>query len=268
MLRFMKSFYLITIAIIGFLSVSAQGDTIVTYTTKYGNFCVKSQAFYIKILYLDSTTLWHRKTYFISNSQLKHDYTFLDKTTKLLEGKGYDYTDNGALFFEGVYKNGKIISGSFFEPNGKKAGYAEYDTSGKKITLQQGWDEDGKEIPNYIFERRAEFSKKDSWVKYVQRNLNADVPKRNSAPPGRYTITVTLAIGIDGSLSEIAVANDPGYGTKEEVIRLFSKSPKWLPAIENNKPIITRTWQNVTFMVSPEEPNPNNNNFSTMPRRL
>jgi len=41
----------------------------------------------------------------------------------------------------------------------------------------------------------------------------------------------------DGSLSEIKVKKDLGYGLAEEAVRVLRLSPKWIPATENGEPV-------------------------------
>lgn len=48
---------------------------------------------------------------------------------------------------------------------------------------------------------------------------------------------VTFVVEKDGSLSDIKVVNDLGYGTKKELIRVLKQSPKWLPGKLHEKPV-------------------------------
>lgn len=50
-------------------------------------------------------------------------------------------------------------------------------------------------------------------------------------------VYVTFYIEKDGSLTNIIILRDIGYGTGEEAIRVLKKSPKWLPATQNGKKI-------------------------------
>ena len=88
-----------------------------------------------------------------------------------------------------------------------------------------------------------------AWLKYLERNLNKDIVKTNGGPPGKYTVVVSFIIDKLGNLSEIEAMNDPGYGTKEEAIRMIVKGPKWKPAILNGQPVIFRQKQSISFIV-------------------
>ncbi|HTG67178.1 MAG TPA: energy transducer TonB, partial [Flavobacterium sp.] len=48
---------------------------------------------------------------------------------------------------------------------------------------------------------------------------------------------VSFVVEKDGSLTDIKVLRDIGYGTGKEAIRVLQKSPKWNPGIQNGKPV-------------------------------
>ncbi|MES2330766.1 MAG: energy transducer TonB [Bacteroidota bacterium] len=89
-----------------------------------------------------------------------------------------------------------------------------------------------------------------AWTKYLERNLNRDVPNDNGAPPGKYTVVVSFIVAKDGSISDVTSENDPGYGTKAEAIKVIQKGPKWKPAVQNGRNVIYRHKQSITFVVS------------------
>ncbi len=91
-----------------------------------------------------------------------------------------------------------------------------------------------------------------AWQKYLERNLNRDLPVENGAPPGKYTVVVSFIVSKDGGISDVAAENDPGYGTKAEAIRVITKGPKWKPAVQNGRNVIYRHKQSITFVVSEE----------------
>ncbi len=50
-------------------------------------------------------------------------------------------------------------------------------------------------------------------------------------------LIVSFLVEKDGSLTEIKVLKDPGFGTAEEAIRVMKLSKKWIPATQNGKPV-------------------------------
>jgi protein TonB len=91
-----------------------------------------------------------------------------------------------------------------------------------------------------------------AWQKYLQRNLNSDIPVQNGAPEGKYTVYVTFIVDKTGVISDVNAENDPGYGTKDEAIKVIKKGPNWKPAVQNGRNVIYRHKQGITFVVSGE----------------
>ena len=91
-----------------------------------------------------------------------------------------------------------------------------------------------------------------AWTKYLERNLNRDLPVENGAPPGKYSVVVSFIVAKDGTISDVIAENDPGYGTKGEAVRVIQKGPKWKPAVQNGRNVIYRHKQSITFVVSEE----------------
>ncbi len=94
-----------------------------------------------------------------------------------------------------------------------------------------------------------------AWQKYLQRNLNRDMLVDKGGPPGKYTVVVSFIVDKEGNLSDIQAENDPGYGTKQEAIRMIEKGPKWVPAEQNGKKVIYRHKQKITWVVSSDDIN-------------
>lgn len=85
------------------------------------------------------------------------------------------------------------------------------------------------------------------WQRYLERTLNKGILKQNNAPEGKYSIIVSFVVDRNGSISDIKAENDPGYGTKEEAIRVIEKGPKWKPAVQNGRNVNYRHRQSITF---------------------
>jgi hypothetical protein len=48
---------------------------------------------------------------------------------------------------------------------------------------------------------------------------------------------VTFIVEKNGSLSELKILKDIGYGTGEEAIRVLKLSPNWIPGTVDGKPV-------------------------------
>jgi hypothetical protein len=88
-----------------------------------------------------------------------------------------------------------------------------------------------------------------SWQQFLQKNLNEDIVSKKGGPPGKYAVQLSFIVNKEGEISEVKALTDPGYGTKEEALRVMSKSPRWIPAEQNGKKVIYRNKISITFVV-------------------
>jgi len=66
---------------------------------------------------------------------------------------------------------------------------------------------------------------------------NFKTPKLQKDTNLKGMIVVRFVVEKDGSLSDIKVVHDLGYGTGEEAVRVVGLSEKWKPGIQNGKPV-------------------------------
>ncbi len=92
----------------------------------------------------------------------------------------------------------------------------------------------------------------EAWIKYLQKNINPNVPVDNGAPEGPYTVYVQFIVDIDGSVSNIKALTNHGYGMEEETVRLITKGPTWIPAIQNGHSVRAYRKQPITFQIQAE----------------
>ncbi|MHC5200609.1 energy transducer TonB [Myroides sp. LJL119] len=62
-------------------------------------------------------------------------------------------------------------------------------------------------------------------------------------------VIVQFIVEIDGSLTEIKVLRDPGYGVGKEAVRVLSGLPKWAPAQQNGRNVRSRFTLPITIRV-------------------
>lgn len=74
------------------------------------------------------------------------------------------------------------------------------------------------------------------WTKYVQRNYRT--PEVEQDLKGR--VFVEFVVEKDGSLTDIKVLRDLGFGTGAEAIRMLKNAPRWKPGVQNGKSIRVR----------------------------
>lgn len=86
------------------------------------------------------------------------------------------------------------------------------------------------------FERQAQFQTgMKGFYKIFYTHFNVTDAAYENKVKG--TLILTFNIETDGSLSDIKVSKDLGYGLGEEAVRVLKKLPNWVPALYKGKPI-------------------------------
>lgn len=76
-----------------------------------------------------------------------------------------------------------------------------------------------------------------AFYKYVQTNFRYPEVDRDL----NMNVYVTFVVEKDGSITDVNVPRDPGYGLKKEAERLIkANKAKWSPGIQNGKPVRVR----------------------------
>jgi len=256
------------------INVFAQDKVIVKYYDSIGWPTTKEHAkIYSEFQSRDS--FYNCTSYYVSSKKIYSKFVSLDSDYRSCIGLVREYFENGNLKDSSLYiSRGKQVFDYTFYESGKRKESTRfgnewgqfvtdaYYESGKlwahfykngmdQKTKCEAFDEDGKSIPNYIYSKAAEFpGGLSGWQKFLVRNLNVDLPIKNGAPPGKYTVYVTFIVDKEGNINDVKAENNPGYGTMHEAIRVIEKGPKWEAAIQYNKPVIYRHKQGITFVVS------------------
>jgi hypothetical protein len=110
-----------------------------------------------------------------------------------------------------------------------------------------------EESPDKIYERveiEASFKGGElGWNKFLETNLNKSVAKKNKAPKGTYTVWVLFVVDKEGTVSDIKAISAHGFGMETEGARLIKASGKWVPAVQNGRPVKAYRKQPITFVV-------------------
>ncbi|MCR5861497.1 energy transducer TonB [Flavobacterium sp. J372] len=76
-----------------------------------------------------------------------------------------------------------------------------------------------------------------AFYKYVQSNFRYPEVDRDL----KMNVYVTFVVEKDGTITDVNVPRDPGYGLKKEAERLIKANKvKWSPGIQNGKPVRVR----------------------------
>lgn len=88
--------------------------------------------------------------------------------------------------------------------------------------------------------------------RFLARNVRYPKSARDASVSGR--VFVQFFVETDGSLGDMTVLREPGAGLGEEALRVLKLSPKWMPALQNGKPVRVKYTVPVTFSLAPPTP--------------
>lgn len=91
-----------------------------------------------------------------------------------------------------------------------------------------------------------------AWKRFLEKNLNPNIPLDNGAPVSIYTVIVQFIVDKEGKITDIKALTNHGYGMEEEVMRLIKKGPQWHPAIKDGKMVRAYRKQPITFLIQQE----------------
>ncbi|PZP51717.1 MAG: hypothetical protein DI598_02600 [Pseudopedobacter saltans] len=231
-------------------NVNAQVDTTYKFYDENWKECNKDSAYYYSKVFVEANS-WHRQDFYVSNNQIQMDGYGEDSTVSKRKGSFKYYYISGSLKSETLYSNYRKKSSTMYYENGQKKYSASYDTTGYEMD-EQSWMPDGSQNASYTAYRPIRFKEgKSAWIKFLMKNLNVDIPYKNGAPIGKYTVTISFVVSSSGELKNVFAENDPGYGTADEAVRVMKKSSKhWTPLIEDNKIQEKAELRKFTFVVN------------------
>ncbi|WP_300601433.1 energy transducer TonB [Niabella sp.] len=102
------------------------------------------------------------------------------------------------------------------------------------------------EIATFV---QVEASYPGDWNRFLTTNLRGEIPVDNGAAPGNYQVLVQFVVDVNGTVSDVKILKDPGFGMAAEAIRVIKKSGKWKAAIQNGYPVKAYRKQPITFQV-------------------
>jgi hypothetical protein len=244
----MKKIFLLTIvAAFAGITSFAQSDTIIKYYSKDGREIGKDSAVSF-IKFYRYANQWHGMEYDIKKNYLKSEGDYNDTNPATAVGGVSHFNEDGKLNYTMEYSDGKPVERMYYYKSGNKKSYTMYAENGKQIS--RAWDDNGKEIKDFVTQRDAEFKGgEDGWKRYLDKNLNASIPTLLGLPAGNYEVQVQFVVGTDGIPGSVKLVSAPPKckACATEVLRVMKESPAWEPAILNNEPVIFETTKTITF---------------------
>jgi TonB family protein len=203
---------------------------------------------------------------FVKNGE-NYNCTSYWAKTNILRGKS-TYADTVMQFPIGLqvlyFKNGHIEDSSYFEDKKFKYTYQYYPNDqlalhyyipeNKKEGIAEGYDESGKKIRNYIFEKQSQFKGgQKAWASYINKNAAKDLTVKGNE---QVTVTVQVEFIVDenGYVINPKILKSSGYkNVDNDALRIIADSPTWTNPIQFNKSIKEYKVQPIIYTLKPEK---------------
>lgn len=226
----------------------AQQDTTVKYYNKSWRETTKDSAEYFSKVVKTGENQWRRQDFWLQTNVMQMDGYYEDAATSVSHGYTNFYYASGVLKDSCIYEHDRLKNKLSYHANKNRA-YTVSFNSGGAITEQKGWQEDDTPISNFIYQQAAEFpGGPDKWVQYLVKNMRRNQPMAYQKGQISGKVVVSFIITQEGDVAEVSVFNSSGYGDLDRhAMDVISKSPKWIPAIQYNRPVIFRQLQSITY---------------------
>jgi antitoxin component YwqK of YwqJK toxin-antitoxin module len=193
------------------------------------------------IIYENGVRMRYAKYYYYYNTYVDNG---IIKTDSSQYSIGYDFTDS--------LKN-EFTSENYSIKNGRKSIKKEVFFIGQKGVVKS-YDSLQNVTIDTVFTRKeneASYYNGDSgWREFLTKNLKGDVGVNNGAPPGYYQTVVKFIVEVDGTINDVTLENDPGFGMGKEALRVIKLVKKWKPAMQYGRLVRAYRRQPITFQIS------------------
>ncbi len=157
-----------------------------------------------------------------------------------------DWSTNGIPSAAGRWKYGKMDGPwQFFHNNGKLAAQEVYDTG--KLVSAAYFDREGSVQDSAAAGKSAEFQGgQKGWQNFLYRNIYFPDQYRIT---NAETVTVVIAalIDEDGNIQDPYIKVPFNKAFDDIALKVFKRSPRWLPAVRHNHAVISGIIQPITF---------------------
>lgn len=90
----------------------------------------------------------------------------------------------------------------------------------------------------------------EAWKIFLKENIDPSIAVKEGKGPGSYQIILRFIVNTDGTISDIVAETYKETKMAAACIESLMKSPKWIPATVNGKPVNAYRRQPITFSVS------------------
>ncbi|MBP6757804.1 MAG: energy transducer TonB [Flavobacterium sp.] len=212
----------------------------------YENGNIKQESNYVDNKLNGKQIDWYENKVKKSEKEIVWDFKTKDFNIKILQfwnKEGQQTVTDGNGQFEDsddkVYEKGKLINGlkhGIWEGKNlkEKSSYTEIYNEGILVSGISTDDNNNKYPYNELMTKPTPAKGMTDFYSYIQKNYK--IPETQGLKGKVYT---TFLVDKDGSIMNIRVLRDVGYGTGIEAIRVIASYGKWIPGKKRGLPVKT-----------------------------
>ena len=231
--------------------VNAQEVAVTKYFDSNWVAASKDKAFYYTE-FARQDTAYQVTSYWTGSGKIRSKGVFADTNFDRQIGSRIIFYESG-IVSDSIVAGKKGVTQHYYHYNeiGKLVEHIFYNKPADNM-LSEKYDDNGTRLPGTtVYLEMAKFpGGEDGWREYLIKHLRGKTVAKHKAPPGIYTVVVTFLVDTNGKISEVTAANDPGYGSAEEAVRVIKDGPDWIPAIQYGKKVVFRQKQSISFDIS------------------
>jgi hypothetical protein len=243
--------FLICLLILPLSALKAQNKITKYYDANWFETSKEKAAFYAD--FIKDGNNYHCTSYRVGSNSIRGISTFEDTVMQMPVGLQVLYFDNGHLGDSSFYEDHKVKYSFHYYPNGQLECHY-YLPDNKKEGVAEGFDESGKRIKKYVFEKEAEFKGGEkAWLAYIKKNVSKDL---NVKGKKEVTAKVVIQFIVDenGYVVMPKIHQSSGYRNVDaDALRIISDSPDWKNAIQFNNPVKAFRLQPFTYILQPQQ---------------
>lgn len=242
----MKLFFCFLLSIV-LTNVHAQTKITKYYDANWIETSKEKAAFYAD--FIKDGSNYHCTSYWVNTHTVRGISTYTDTVMEIPVGLQVLYFKNGHVEDSSFYED-KALKYSFiyYPSNQLMAHYAISDN--KKDVTSEGYDETGKPIRHYIFQKEAEFKGgQKAWIAYIRKNSSKDLTAKGDSA---VTVSVQIEFIIDenGDITKPKVYKSSGYKDVDtDALQVIASGPSWINVIQFNKPVKAFRIQPIIYML-------------------
>ena len=246
----MRLFFSCLITIVS-CNVYAQTKITKYYDANWSQTSKEKAAFYAD--FIKDGDAYSCTSYWINTKTVRGKSVFPDTVMENAIGKQVLYFKNGRVEDSSFTEDKKAKYLFHYYPNGQLAMHY-YVPANNTEAVVEGFDEDGKKIKHYIFQKEAEFKGgAKAWQSYIVKSAGRDLSvKGDSSVTAK--VQVQFIIDENGDVITAKILKSSGYkNVDSDALQVITNSPKWSSAILYNQPVRAFRIQLFEYTLQPQK---------------